>query len=382
MIRMKRILVLVFSNLKHDARVMRQINFLKDNFLLTVVCFDAEDSEEFRIIRLPATRLTFVQKSFAGMLLLAGFYSWAYRVLYPVHYTVKRVQSESFDLVIANDAETLPLAFRIAGKKASVIFDAHEYAPRHFENVFTWKLFFQKFNIHICKKYLPLVGGMSTVGSRIAAEYRTNFGVSPVVVTNAPPYQALQPQKTNTPVKLIHHGIVNRSRGLELMIDMMKLLPENFTLDLVLLIPPSASSHTHAYLEELKAMSAFTNRIRFCPPVKANEIVPLVNQYDVGVILIPPINFNYENTLPNKFFEYIQARVALAIGPTPEMAAIVNEYQLGVVATDFSPAAMANAIRRLTQDKIDQFKTNTHAAASVFCAEKNREIVLNLVNSL
>ena len=89
-------------------------------------------------------------------------------------------------------------------------------------------------------------------------------------------------------------------------------------------------------------------RIRILPPVKSDDVVYTINQYDIGVFLIPPVNFNYANTLPNKLFDFIQARLGIAIGPTPEMASIVDRYGNGRDGTGFSmsltrPSTVARA---------------------------------------
>jgi len=95
-------------------------------------------------------------------------------------------------LIIANDVETLPLAFSVK-EKAKVFFDAHEYAPRHFEDKLMWRIFFQGFNTWLCKKYIPQVAGMTTVGKGLAREYEKHFNVNPTVVTNANYYFDLLP---------------------------------------------------------------------------------------------------------------------------------------------------------------------------------------------
>jgi glycosyltransferase involved in cell wall biosynthesis len=375
----KKILFIVYSNLKHDARVSRHINFLKHDYLVTVICLEADPGDEYRIVQLPPHKLTLFIKAISGMLLLLRLYPWAYRVLYPYQFLRERLGRDNFDVIVANDVETLPLAFAIASPHSKIILDAHEYAPRHFENVRRWRMFFQRFNIHLCKKYIPKLGGMITVGRKIAEEYEKHFGVLPAIITNAPPKQNLQPSPVGATIRLVHHGIGTPSRKIELMIEMMKLLPDHFQLDLILLTPPTASPDTIAYMAKLKALASFTERIKFISPIPIEEIVSTLNRYDIGVIVIPPINFNYENTLPNKFFDYIQARVALAIGPTPEMAAIVREYDLGIVSTDFTSQALASQLATLTREKIQQFKINTEKAAQEYCAERNGEILVGVV---
>lgn len=379
----KKILFIVFSNLKHDARVMRHINFLKENYTLTTLCLDAEPANDYTIIKLPGLKLTLFKKSIAGILLLLRAYSLAYKILYPFSYIKKTLSGQKFDLIIANDVETLEISFALAAEETPVLFDAHEYAPRHFENVLTWRIFFQAFNIHMCKKYIPKLSGMITVGQKIAEEYQKHFGTLPIVVTNAPAFQSqFQINPAQQTIKLVHHGIVNASRGIELMIDMMKLLPDHFTLDLILMTPPTASAQTKQYLESLKQRASFTNRIRFIPPVKSAEILPLINQYDLGIIIIPPINFNYANCLPNKFFDSIQARIALAIGPTPEMAEMVHQYSIGVVAKEFTAQSLANELLKISPDDINTFKKNTALAATEQNAEQNTFKYLALVKNI
>lgn len=379
---MKKILVLVFSNLRHDARVTRHLNFLSDAYDVTVACLDAPDTHPYKVVKLPHQKLTLFKKLVSGSLLLMRLYTFAYRILYPYQTFSKQFAQENFDLIIANDVETLPLAFASTGAKTKVIFDAHEYAPRHFENVLTWRIFFQSFNIHLCRKYITRVHGMLTVGRKIAEEYFKNFGVMPAVVTNAPAYREFAIRPMETPIRLVHHGIGTPSRKIEIMIELMRLLPDHFTLDLILMTPPSASAQTKAYLEELKTLAQFTDRIRFLPPVPVEEILPLVNQYDIGLIIIPPINFNYANGLPNKFFDYIQARVALAIGPTPEMAEIVNRFNLGVVSDDFSAKSLAEKILPLSATQIETFKNNSDQAARTLNAEVNRATLLKIVREI
>jgi len=73
------------------------------------------------------------------------------------------------------------------------------------------------------------------------------------------------------------------------------------------------------------------------------------------------LNFNY--ALPNKFFEFIQARLALVISPNLAMAQIVQQYGCGVVSADYSPHRMAAAINALDVSAIDACKQASHNAA-------------------
>jgi hypothetical protein len=378
----KKLLVIVLSNFRHDARVRRQVLALKDHYDTTVVCFAGEPEKDFEVISITPTRLTFLRKAIASVFLLLRLYPIAHRILHNYGYIVDRLAGRNFDVIIANDVETLPIAFRFPSR-ARIIFDAHEYAPRHFEDKRSWRIFFQGFNTWLCRKYIPRIAGMMTVGKGLAREYEKNFGRRPVVVMNANVYTDINPTAVSPNViRMVHHGIATPSRRLELMIEMMQHLDERFTLDLILLKPGFASATTAAYIDHLRQLAGGDKRISILDPVPITQVVKTVNAYDIGVFLLPPINFNYENTLPNKLFDFIQGRLGVAIGPTPEMAEIVKQYSNGVIADDFTPLSLAKQLTPLTAAQIAAFKTQSAIAARDLNAEKNAIIILQLVNEV
>jgi hypothetical protein len=368
---MKNILVLVLSNLKHDARVRRQILALKDHYKTTVVSFGGDPSPDYELIVIKPINLTLFRKALASVFLLLKLHSTAHRILHNYYSVVSTLSDRKFDLIIANDVETLPLAVAFPGDP-KIVFDAHEYAPRHFEDKKMWRIFFQDFNTWLCKKYIPKVAGMMTVGKGLALEYEKHFHVKPTVITNANNFFDLPPGPTmDNKIKLVHHGIATPSRKLELMFDLMALLDSRFTLDLILLTPGFASKGTREYLDDLRERTKQDSRIKIIPPVKSPEVVNAIRNYDIGVFLLPPVNFNYENTLPNKLFDFIQARLGIAIGPTPEMAEIVNHYRLGIVSEAFTPKSLAEKLSKVTKSDIETFKQNASVAAAELNAEAN-----------
>ncbi len=59
---MKKILVIVLSSIRNDARVLRQLDFLKKTYAVTIVCFDAVDTTEYSILKIKKTNLTLARK--------------------------------------------------------------------------------------------------------------------------------------------------------------------------------------------------------------------------------------------------------------------------------------------------------------------------------
>jgi hypothetical protein len=165
------------------------------------------------------------------------------------------------------------------------------------------------------------------------------------------------------------------------MVEMMSYLDERFMLDMILMVSDFASPKTKSYVESFMRSASENPRIRFLPSVPSDRVVETINQYDIGVFLIPPINFNYANTLPNKLFDYIQARLGVAIGPTPEMASIVNHYQNGVVSDNFEPRSLAEKLNALTPEQVLEFKARSAEAAKTLNAENNEVLFKKLIDA-
>lgn len=380
----KKALVVVFSNLKQDARVMRQIGFLKEDFHVTTMCFDAPEDPEVTRYKVAKTNLTMVRKMALSFFLLAGLNRIAYYLLYNYKKHILPLRKEKFDLIVANDIEALPVAFEISNGESKVFFDAHEYAPRHFEDRLYWRIFFQRFNVALCRKYIPKVDGMSVINEGMASAYKAEFGVDPIVITNAAEYFDYTPLPRNQfPIRIVHHGIFTVSRHPDIMVDLMKLLDERFTLDLIYLLPATASTTTRESFSRFKIKAEETGKIRILPALKSHEIVPHLHEhYDMGIILVPPVNFNYQNGLPNKLFDCIQARLSMAVGPLKEIAHVTNSSQIGVVSDDFTAESMAKALGPLTLDDINRFKSNADAAAKTMNAQRNKTVFLSAIRKV
>lgn len=355
---------------------MRQIDLLKDTYDLTVVGYGETPYKELNYIKLSPQKKSYPHKVFNASLLVGRFFEHFYWSDFSVKFTLKSLLHKKFDCVIANDINTLPLALKISMNRP-VFLDSHEYTPKEFEDRFLWRLLFTKYYEYICKKYLSKVSAMSTVCQGIANEYQKNFSVEPIVVLNAPEYKELSPAKVekNT-IRLIHHGAAITSRKIELMIEMLQYLDSRFTLDLMLV------DNSPGYLSALKKIAHNNPRVRFREPVAMKFISTEINNYDIGIFLLPPVNLNYKFALPNKFFEFIQARLAIAIGPSEEMASIVTQYGIGVISNDFSPKHMAMALNDLSSEQIANMKNASAKAARELNAHSAKKLILSTVQRL
>lgn len=381
---MKTVLVICFNDLRIDSRVTRQVDFLKSEYDVTVLCFEAYPTTSFELYKVPKTKLTFARKAISAVFLTLGLNETAYWILHAYRNFIKDLKQRDFDLIVANDVEALPFAAVVAGANTKIFFDAHEYAPRQFEDRFFWRVFFQRYNTYLCTKYIPLVHGMSTINEGLALAFEKNFNIKPIVITNAAPHVSITPKMRNDfPIRLVHHGIFNHSRQPEIMIQLMDLLDDRFTLDLIYILPQPVSQKTIDYFELFKKKASKTGKITIRPSLKSSEIVRVIHErYDMGIILVPPINFNYENGLPNKLFDCIQARLAMCVGPLHEIAKVVQQFKIGVVSENFTAEGMAAALAKISLDELNHFKQNTNVAASKMNAEKNKLLFLETLKKI
>ncbi|HSK72880.1 MAG TPA: glycosyltransferase [Pyrinomonadaceae bacterium] len=369
----KKILIICFTHLHRDPRILRQISWLRENYEITTLGFSPSNVEGVRHIPFEPERNS---RLAVKLKRAAQYFTKDYESFYwnaAMKELLKKAANFSFDAIIANDIDTLPLAVKLAENKAKVIFDAHEYAPLEHEESRRFRLLRQPFVEYLCREYLPKVTAATTVCQGIADLFERNYGRKFSIITNASEYREISPSAVNPEkIRLIYHGGAFPGRGLENQIEMMNFLDEKYELNLMLL-------GDEKYIERLKKIAGSNVNIKFLPPVSFAEIIDFTNQFDIGVYSLAPTNTNNRLALPNKLFEYIQARLAIVVSPSPEMKRLVEEFDLGIVAKDFEPQSLAQVIEQLSAEKISYYKNQADKHAFELSAQKNKEIFLRLL---
>lgn len=362
---MKTVLLLSFSSLSSDPRVLRHAVALADSFHVVTAGYGKKPGfgNEHVEIDLPATS-SFLKKILKAIFLMLRIYPPVYWLDCDKRSALHYLKGRKFDLIVANDASSLPVAFSIASGVTPVIVDMHEFAPGEQLSGWKWNFFWKGYPTYLCKKYLPKASHIVTVCDSIAQLYQDYFVVKkPSVIMNCPAYIDAIPREVGDKIRLVHHGIGCPSRKLELMAETALLLDDRFTLEFMLV-----ESNAH-YCEALRAKYAGP-KITFRAPVPMPLISRVLNEsYDMGIFILEPEAINYQYALPNKLFEFIQARLAVAVSPSHEMAAVVNSTGVGVVAEDFTSASMARAINALGREQIVAMKEASSAASQSYSSE-------------
>ncbi len=367
-----------FSDLARDPRVDRQIRFLTGTHEVVTAGFAPPSDPSLEFHNMAAPDETLQGWAWRRTRSLPGMAFRRYKLIHsdrPLHKgALKAVQNTRPDIVLVNDVAGLAAAFA-AARGAPVVLDSHEHAPSEYSERRTWRWVRGPYVHWLCKTYLPQLAAMTSVSQGIADAYAQEYGIKVDVLTNAPFRMELEPRPVSSPLKLIHHGIGAPRRQLELLIEAAAPLADRVTLDLML------AAGDPVYIEELTRRAEATTNVRVIPPVNYLDIIETVNHYDVGVHLIPLIGLHDYYALPNKIFEYVQGRVALAISPSPDMQRIVEEHGCGVVATHATAESFSEALATLDPDNVWDFKQASHRAADILCAENNREQLLAILDA-
>lgn len=366
-----RVLVVSFSGIARDPRVLRQIGLFRE-FADVISCgYGPSPDGVVRHVEIPESLPAWhASKLRVGFLLGTRRYHRFYFGADKVRLVQNHISAGSVDVVVANDVLAVPLAVSLKPRRG-VHADLHEYAPKQGEDDLKWRLWTGPFMDWACRRYVTKADSVSTVAEGIAEEYASVYGITkPSVVPNASAYEdRSSPTPVQSPLRLVHTGAAGRVRRIEVMIDAVRraneLRPGTATLDLVLV--PGEQRYIDELAQKVAAVPDCAVRMR--APVPFEQIVPMLQDYDIGFYLCPPSNFNMEHALPNKLFEFIQARLALLIGPSPEMQALVERHGVGLVAGGFDAESAAVALTGMTAAEVLRMKEASHAAARELSAE-------------
>ncbi len=398
---MKKIVITSLSDISKDSRVLKQVKtLLNNNYFVITAAFGNLNLNSSNHIHMPITNKHKLKFLFLS---LNRFYKLTEdlvsilnlntlkETINPYILDIKnKLKSVDFDLIISNDLLTLPAIIYLSNNKKPIILDLHEYFPEEYTDNKTWVVLYKNFYLHLLKKYKNKLNQISliTVNESIAKLYQDNFNLNNfIIIRNIPYYHDLSPKtKKEDLTKLVHVGGASKSRKLENMIIAFKHIKSNFNflLDFYLVANDKDSKDYLQYLKKL-AQNEINNpniKINFLEPIKQSDLINILNEYDIGLSYMYPSNINNLYCLPNKLFEYIQARLAILASPNPEMAKLVKEYNLGFVSENYQPEELAKSLELFNNQNIMLFKENSNKVSKLLNFENESQIFLNLVNSL
>ncbi|GAA1392482.1 glycosyltransferase family 4 protein [Pseudonocardia kongjuensis] len=374
----RRILCISFSDITADARVLRQLDVLAGLGDVTTIGYGDAPAGVHEHLSVDPGLASLPQTPGGVALLTARRFDTVELRAPALRAAAELLAGRSFDVVIANEARAMALAHRVA-RGAPVLADMHEWAPEERSHVTSWRLLVRPFMYHQCRKYLPLMSTVTTVNQAIGELYRDRFATPCRIVRNAGPFHDIAPSPpVEGRIRLVHSGGAVPGRNIEALIEAVRGLDERYTLDLYL-VPGRDGGR---YLAKLRDLIGGDPRIALRDPVRPHELVPVLNGYDVGIYSLPPLTPNHRLMLPNKIFDFVQARLAVVFNSAPETDRLITGHGFGTIAPDHTAAAMRDTLAALTPEQVAEYKQAAHRAAAVLNSAEDAAVTRAAVAEL
>ncbi len=284
---------------------------------------------------------------------------------------------QSWDIIIIEHIDFLPLACELKRKqKAKLFFDIRDFYPREFEKYFMFRLLEAGYRKAVFKHFLVKCDAVATVSYGLVDALQNDYGIKAHLIRSMPTYEnkPVVPVDKNV-MRIVHHGSANADRLLGETIKLVEKLDKRFTLDLYLV------GNSDDILK-LKQMAGNNPAIRFHDPVAFDRLIGTLSQYDIGIFFWEPTTFNIKYCLPNKLFEFIQARLMIISTPLPDISRLVNEHQCGLILPSFNLNESAKVINSLTVPEILEAKKSSNKAASLLCFQEEKKVLKSIFCSL
>ncbi len=399
----RRVCILVTNPIFADPRVMKQIRALLRSGRYAVHAIGVDNSGDERAIAPIAldglTHELVPQDGVARGLrwarevggrlasTLVPSAAWARRsfFFYPTlrRNMLERAIAAKADLYHANDWTTLPIACDAAeANGAKVVSDNHEMGIYEHGSL-KFRVLRAKQIERLERHYLPRADRVISVCQSITDElvrlYRLDRARTGVL-WNATEHRDVKRRPLDFErVKILYHGIAIPGRGLESLIDSVPLWAPRFALVLRVV---GESSYLDALRDRARSLDV-ARRIELAPPVPLRELVPAAAEADVGILpILGGYSWNYRICLPNKFFEYTMAGLAILSSDLPEIRRQIERHDLGVIFREGDPGAIAAAVNGLTAELLGRFQANSLAFAREVDAEREFEKLVAIYDEL
>jgi glycosyltransferase involved in cell wall biosynthesis len=247
-----------------------------------------------------------------------------------------------------HDPELLPagLALRLLGRR--VLYDVHEDYPeqilsKHYLSWFLRRPIARAFSA-LEKAVAAHLDGIVCATDTIAGKFSRGRVVT---VRNYPTLEVPSPKpqasRRDGVFRLAHvSATLSEERGITNLVRAMEILGDGFELVL------AGRFASVAYEKRVRELAGF-RRVSFLGTVPHSGIRDLYAGCDCGIVCLLPLK-RYQESLPVKLFEYMQAGLAVVASDFPGFREIVESSRCGVCVDPSRPVAIASGVSRLAAD--------------------------------
>lgn len=355
---MKKIVISVTNDLATDQRVAKICTSLQEmGFSVLLVGRKLKNSFPLqRSYKIKRMRLLFNK----GFLFYAEY---NFRLFFLLLFTKK-------DLLLANDLDTLLpnfLVSKLQGKK--LVYDSHELFTEIPE--LANRPFVKGIWLSVEKWVFPKLKNVYTVNHKIAAIYSQKYAVAVKVIrniakkevetTNTALVEQIKSQNKHRKMLILQGAGINVDRGAEEAVLMMQFV-KNAVLYII------GSGDVFNTLKQLVIDYKLENSIFIIDKIPYQELKIYTKTADLGLSLDKNTNLNYEYSLPNKIFDYIQAETPLLVSNRVVVAKIVRDESIGEVVCDFTPESLAETVNSIFKNdkKLQKWAENLRKISTIY----------------
>lgn len=379
-----RSVILSFSEIDRDPRVLRQISWLREEgYSVSFAGFGSPlglGLESFHAVPVSSILLRYLSYLMPNRL--------RFWTLYGRHLSSGVMDElEKADVVVINELELIP---GLLGKSLDkpIYLDLHENHIDDAHHGIFERIAFKHYWAWQTERLIDFVGQnrsrirISTVEERISTRYMRTFNLPVDVIYNSPDTAQWRDERVSgKELRLVHLGMARKNRGIELILQAVSRLDRPFSLDLLLVFAPVVPIFRWKIERMIKSMG-LSESVRLRPPVPVGKVVETLTNYDISLVIGSNATNNDLNSLPNKFFQSVQAGLMIICGPNPAVRALVERGGLGEVLDDWDAAMLVSALSKQSTETIGRFKDNTKRFAPTVSQavgkERFREILADL----
>lgn len=287
------------------------------------------------------------------------------------------------DVCVAHDLDALPAGARAARRTgAPLIYDSHELFPDMAGRAHNGELERRAW-IAYEHRLIQRADRVFAVTQSRAAEMSRRHGIpTPSVLRNVPETSAAGervpgvreraglPEATRL---VLYLGMLQPGRGLERALEAMPMLP-----GCALVLMGEGEGDYLTSLLELAGAHGVAGSVHLLPPVRPHQVARAAASADVGLIVNPNTALNNYLSLPNKIFEYLAAGVPVVASDFPDMAALIDEWDVGETCDPEDPEDIARAVRAVLDDQRRQtaLRANAKAAAEELNWDREADVLV------
>jgi glycosyltransferase involved in cell wall biosynthesis len=283
----------------------------------------------------------------------------------PAWRAVRRLESVQPNYVFAHDVQTLWIVNRIS-QRSRVWVDLPEIAAWQNTSSWKWRVLWRAQFEHQTKLAAQAGHYFTTVSGGLKREFWERFGINAEEFWNTGIKH--QPIAESTPVqdamklRLVHTGAAIVSRRLDTMIHAVDGIT-NVSLDFYL------TNLSSAEWKRLHKLAAMTRNVRVHEAVPKEAMLDVISKYDAMLVFVIPDNLNQQYCLPNKFFDALRVGIPIVSGPTPDIADLISQYQIGFVTQTFLASDLRALIESISPSSLLDLRENVRLAADVLCRD-------------